>query len=84
MNSNNSPYKFNAKEYDAETGNYYYGARYYDPKWSIMLSVDQMYDKYPSFSPYAYTLQNPVKYVDPTGMTAESPVMIMGWIKKGI
>jgi|GEM_PF-5001821 hypothetical protein len=38
-----------------------------------MLSVDQMYDKYPSFSPYAYTLQNPVKYIDPTGMTPESP-----------
>jgi len=27
-NSNNSPYKFNAKMLDAETGNYYYGARY--------------------------------------------------------
>ncbi len=83
LNSNNSPYKFNAKEYDAETGNYYYGARYYDPKWSIMLSVDQMYDKYPSFSPYAYTLQNPVKYVDPTGMTAESPDNDYGLDKKG-
>ncbi|SDX31441.1 RHS repeat domain-containing protein [Aequorivita viscosa] len=32
LNSNNSPYKFNAKELDAETGNYYYEARYYDPK----------------------------------------------------
>src|SRR5699024_2723702 len=27
-NSNNSPYKFNGKELDDETGNYYYGARY--------------------------------------------------------
>jgi uncharacterized protein RhaS with RHS repeats len=26
-----SPYKFNGKELDAETGLYYYGARYYDP-----------------------------------------------------
>ena len=73
LNSNNSPYKFNAKEYDAETGNYYYSARYYSPKYNLMLSVDQMYDLYPSFSPYAYTLQNPVRYVDPTGMTAEPP-----------
>src|SRR5690554_1070333 len=71
LNSYNSPYKFNAKEFDAETGNYYYGARYYSPKYNLMLSVDQMYDLYPSFSPYAYTLQNPVRYVDPTGMTAE-------------
>src|SRR5699024_7322376 len=61
----------NAKELDAETGNYYYGARYYSPKYNLMLSVDQMYDLYPSFSPYAYTLQNPVRYVDPTGMTPE-------------
>ncbi|MBW3519871.1 type IV secretion protein Rhs, partial [Flavobacterium sp. NKUCC04_CG] len=33
-------YKFNAKELDAATGMYYYGARYYDPSTSIFLSVD--------------------------------------------
>ncbi|NLN26200.1 MAG: hypothetical protein GX163_11285, partial [Bacteroidetes bacterium] len=54
-----------------ETGNYYYSARYYSPKYNLMLSVDQMYDLYPSFSPYAYTLQNPLIYVDPTGMVVE-------------
>jgi RHS repeat-associated protein len=32
-------YTFNAKELDQETGNYYYGARYYHPKWSVWLSV---------------------------------------------
>jgi RHS repeat-associated protein len=73
LNSHNSPFKFNAKELDPETGNYYYGARYYSPKDNLMLSVDPMYDLYPSFSPYAYTLQNPVRYVDPTGMTPENP-----------
>lgn len=73
LNSYNSPFKFNAKELDAETGNYYYSARYYTPKYNLMLSVDPMYDLYPSFSPYAYTLQNPVKYIDPTGMAVESP-----------
>ncbi|WP_243389507.1 RHS repeat-associated core domain-containing protein [Flavobacterium branchiophilum] len=31
----NSPYKFNGKELDDETGFYYYGARYYDPRVSI-------------------------------------------------
>ena len=35
-----SSYRFNAKELDAETGNYYYGARYYHPKWSVWVSVD--------------------------------------------
>ncbi|MDQ7917834.1 RHS repeat-associated core domain-containing protein [Mesonia sp. MT50] len=70
-NSNNSPFKFNGKELDEETGNYYYGARYYNPKWSIWLSVDPMAEKYPSFSSYAYTLQNPIRYTDPTGMVVE-------------
>ena len=35
-----SSYRFNAKELDQETGNYYYGARYYHPKWSVWVSVD--------------------------------------------
>ena len=40
--SNNSPYKFNGKELDEETGWYYYGARYYDPRVSVLLSVDPL------------------------------------------
>src|SRR5699024_2062399 len=66
-NSNNSPYKFNGKELDDETGNYYYGARYYNPKWSIWLSVDPLAEKYPAYSPYNYTVNNPVNYTDPDG-----------------
>ncbi|MDD7416390.1 MAG: RHS repeat-associated core domain-containing protein, partial [Spirochaetales bacterium] len=34
------PYKFTAKEQDEETGLYYYGARYLDPKYSRWLSTD--------------------------------------------
>ena len=67
LNSYNSPFKFNAKEFDAETGNYYYGARYYDPKWSLWLSVDPFFAKYPTLSPYAYVANNPIKYIDPNG-----------------
>ena len=72
LNSNNSPFKFNAKRLDAETGNLYYGARYYNPKTSIWLSVDPMADMYPGWSPYNYCMQNPVNMVDPTGMFATS------------
>ena len=68
LNSNNSPFRFNAKELDEETGNYYYGARYYNPKWSIWLSVDPLAELMPEWSSYAYTFNNPVNYVDPTGM----------------
>ena len=39
-NTWNTPYLFNAKEFDEETGLYYYGARYYDPRLSLWMSVD--------------------------------------------
>ncbi|WP_276733605.1 SpvB/TcaC N-terminal domain-containing protein [Chryseobacterium carnipullorum] len=67
-NSNYSPYKFNGKELDAETGYYYYGARYYNPRVSLWLNVDPLAEKHPSWSPYIYVLNNPIKYVDPNGM----------------
>ncbi len=38
----NTPYKFNAKELDEETGLYYYGARYYDPRISLWYGVDPL------------------------------------------
>ncbi len=64
-------YTFTGKEKDSETGYYAFGARYYDCDLSgIFLSVDPMSDKYPSLSPYAYCAWNPVKLVDPDGMTA--------------
>ncbi len=66
----NSPYKFNGKELDEETGLYYYGARYYDPKVSIWLSVDPLAEKMPSWSPYSFCFNNPMRFVDPDGMEA--------------
>jgi RHS repeat-associated protein len=66
-----SPYKFSAKEQDSETSLYYFGARYYNPKVSIWYSTDQKMEKYPAYSPYNYTLLNPIKYKDPTGMAPE-------------
>ena len=34
--------KHNGKELDAETGLYYYGARYYDPATALWLGVDPL------------------------------------------
>jgi len=45
-NTWNTPFLFNAKELDEETGLYYYGARYYDPRVSVWLGVDPMWEKY--------------------------------------
>ena len=63
----NTPYKFNGKEYDGETGLYYYGARYLDPKLCIWYGADPKENDYPSISTYCYTLGNPVKTIDPDG-----------------
>ena len=63
----NTPYLFNAKELDEETGLYYYGARYLDPTGVQWLSVDPLFDKYAGMSPYNYCHNKPVKHVDPNG-----------------
>src|SRR5690606_27311478 len=72
-NSYNSPFKYNGKEFDEETGNYFYGARYYDPRLSIFISVDPLAEQAPDWTPYRYGFNNPIKYTDPTGMF-EDPV----------
>ena len=64
---NVTPYKFNGKELDQETGYYYYGARYYDPQTALWFGTDPLADKYPMNSPYVYCNGNPIKYVDPDG-----------------
>ena len=69
-------YSFNAKELDEETGMFYYEARYYAPP--VFTSRDAMFEKYFWMSPYAYCANNPVKYVDPSGMEMEET-----WVKTG-
>ena len=63
----NTPYLFNAKELDEETGLYYYGARYLDPTNAAWLSVDPLFEKYVGMTPYGYCAGNPVKLVDVDG-----------------
>ena len=67
----NTPYLFNAKELDEETGLYYYGARYLDPTHAAWLSVDPLFEKYVGMTPYNYCAGNPVKLVDVDGRDAE-------------
>nr|WP_308270990.1 RHS repeat-associated core domain-containing protein [Prevotella sp.] len=44
--SEDLPYKFNGKQFDEETGLYYYGARYMNPVASIWYGVDPLAEKY--------------------------------------
>ena len=75
------PYKFSAKELDEETGLYYYGARYLDPKYSRWISADPAISDYMgktdagmggiynhvNFNLYHYAGNNPINYTDPDG-----------------
>lgn len=64
----NTLYLFNAKEFDEETGMYYYGARYYDPRFSLWMSTDPMQEKYSHINTYCYAFNNPLNFVDLHGM----------------
>jgi len=45
-NTQRTPFLFTAKELDEETGLYYFGARYYDPRTSVWVSADPILQKY--------------------------------------
>src|SRR6056297_578692 len=70
-----TPYKFNAKELDCESGYYYYSARYYDPRMARFLGVDPLAGEMPEWGSYTYTFNNPLKYIDPTGMGPEDLIL---------
>src|SRR5690554_4790473 len=67
-------YKFNGKELDDATQMYYYGARYYDPRISIFISVDPLAEQ--TMEPYLYAGNNPIRYTDPTGMAKDDIINI--------
>src|SRR5690606_9289804 len=64
-------YGFNGMEKDEEikggSNSYDFGARIYDPRLGRWLSLDPMMDKYPSWSPYNFAANNPIKYYDVDG-----------------
>jgi len=66
-------YKYTGKEFDAETGLYYYGARYYSPGLGRFTSADpkvisrqRMLDPQ-QWNMYSYSRNNPTSYFDPDG-----------------
>ena len=67
------PYKYGGKELDRTNGldMYDFEARHYDPVVPHFITMDELCEKYPSISPYAYCAGNPIRYVDPTGMIVQ-------------
>tara|TARA_R100000908_G_scaffold45503_2_gene21702 strand:- start:18075 stop:22538 length:4464 start_codon:yes stop_codon:yes gene_type:complete len=59
---------FTGKERDDETGYDYFGARFYRADAPGFLQVDPLANEFPGWSTYNYTMNNPLRYIDPTGM----------------
>ena len=65
--SDDSKFKFTGKERDEESEYDYFGARYYDARIGRWGQVEPLLDKYPGISPYVYSLDNPLRIIDPNG-----------------
>ena len=101
-NSNNSvvsvssvanQYFFTGRQYDSETGLYYYRARYYSPNIGRFMQTDPVgYSAGVNW--YAYCGNNPIMLVDPFGLCQDSYRSkanlweavgdIAGWLQSGI
>jgi len=62
------PYTYTGREFDYDTGLYYYRARYYDPKAGRFMTKDPLSFEGGDTNLYNYVLNNPVNYIDPEGL----------------
>jgi RHS repeat-associated protein len=67
----NNKYQFGGKEWNADFGLNWndYGKRWYDPSLGKWSNIDPKSEKYYSFTPYNYVLNNPINKTDPNGDT---------------
>jgi len=63
----NNPYFFTGRQYDSETGNYYYRARYYKPSIGRFLQPDPI-EYVDGMNLYTYVKNNPTNLIDPFGL----------------
>ncbi len=67
---------FTGQRFEASTGLYDYGARFYDPAMGRFLQPDPIVSDVftpQTLNPYAYVTGSPLNFVDPTGMQVETP-----------
>ena len=77
----NTSYSFTGREYDSESGYYYYRARYYDPNTGRFLQKDPSPGKLELSSTvinsYIYVINSPLMHTDSTGK-------FLDWLWKGL
>jgi len=66
------PFTYTGREFDPESGLYYYRARYYDANTGRFLSEDPIGFAGGDQNLYRYVLNNPVNFVDPDGLIVKT------------
>lgn len=74
-------YAYTGREWDKETGLYYYRARYYDPMEGRFVSKDPIGHSGGDVNLYNYVGSNPINFKDPSGKSMIGDVY--DWIKWG-
>lgn len=75
-----NPFRYRSYYFDSDLGLYYLQSRYYDPETGRFINADDVSYLDPQsihgLNLYAYYLNNPVMYVDPSGNIAVSTAVI--------
>jgi RHS repeat-associated protein len=66
--STTNPFRYTGREWDSETGLYYYRARYYNPQAGRFISEDPLKFGGGDANFYAYVGNSPAKFRDPAGL----------------
>ncbi len=67
----NPYYSYTGREYDTESGLYYYRARYYDSSIGRFLSEDPIGFEGGDVNLYSYVKNSPINFIDPFGLQLE-------------
>lgn len=69
-NPEGARFQYTGHQYDGETTFGYHGARYYNRELGRYMSMDPLAAEFANWTPYNYTLGNPINLIDPDGKAA--------------